>query len=118
MEIYSLFRIGLIHSHIEHNSSYPPLKCLQSIIIEQSAIDSVSQPKLVKAPAWLRVLQISIGAISIILSGYVLAQPGLAIFTAVQILSIVLLFVGIESIAVGALFSSMRLLCLPYRKII
>ena len=91
---------------------------MQSIIMEQSAIDSMSQPKLVKEPNWLRVLQISIGAISIILSGYVLAQPGLAIFTAVQILSIVLLFVGIESIAVGALFSSMRLLCLPYRKII
>jgi uncharacterized membrane protein HdeD (DUF308 family) len=47
------------------------------------------------------VLQISIGAISIILSGYVLVYPGLAIFTAVQILSIVLLIVGIERIAVG-----------------
>ena len=49
----------------------------------------------------MRILQISIGAISIILSGYVLAQPGLAIFTSVKILSIVLLFVGIESTAVG-----------------
>ena len=56
----------------------------------------MSQPQLVKAPTWLRVLQISIGAISIILSGYVLAQPGLAIFTVIRILSIVLLFVGIE----------------------
>jgi len=55
----------------------------------------------VKEPTWLRILQISIGAVSIILSGYVLAQPGLAIFTAVKILSIVLLFVGIESTAVG-----------------
>jgi len=55
----------------------------------------------VKTPNWLRILQISIGAISIILSGYVLAYPGLAIFTAVQILSIVLLIVGIERIAVG-----------------
>jgi uncharacterized membrane protein HdeD (DUF308 family) len=69
--------------------------------MEQNAIDAMSQPQLVKAPTWLRVLQISIGAISIILSGYVLAQPGLAIFTAVQILSIVLLFIGIESIAAG-----------------
>jgi hypothetical protein len=59
----------------------------------------MSQPQLVKSPTWLRVLQISIGAISIILSGYVLAQPGLPIFTAVRILSIVLLFVGIESTA-------------------
>ena len=46
--------------------------------MEQSAIDSVSQPQLVKEPTWLRILQISIGAISIILSGYVLARPGLA----------------------------------------
>ena len=37
------------------------------------------------------------GAISIILSGYVLAQPGLAFFTTIPILSIVLLFVGIRS---------------------
>lgn len=49
----------------------------------------------------MRILQISIGAISIILSGYVLARSGLAIFTAVKILSIVLLFIGIESTAVG-----------------
>jgi uncharacterized membrane protein HdeD (DUF308 family) len=58
--------------------------------------------QIVKTPTWLRILQISIGAISIILSGFVLAYPGLAIFTAVQILSIVLLIVGIERIAVGA----------------
>ena len=77
------------------------MQCTQSFIIEQSAIDSMSQPQLVKAPTWLRVLQVSIGAISIILSGYVLAQPGLTIFTAVRILSIVLLFVGIGSTAVG-----------------
>jgi hypothetical protein len=56
----------------------------------------------VKEPTWLRVLQISIGAISTILPGYVLAQPSLSIFTAVKILSMVLLFVGIESTAVGA----------------
>lgn len=61
----------------------------------------MSQPKLIKAAIWLRVLQISIGAISIVLSGYVLTQASLTIFTAVRILSTVLLFVGIESIAVG-----------------
>ena len=61
----------------------------------------MSQPKLIKAAIWLRVLQISIGAISIVLSGYVLTQPSLTIFTAVRILSTVLLFVGIESITVG-----------------
>jgi hypothetical protein len=56
----------------------------------------------------LRVLQISIGAISIILSGYVLAQPGLAFFTAIRILSKVLLFVGIESTAVGSFSRYLR----------
>ena len=84
------------------------MQCTQSFIIEQSAIDSMSQPQLVKAPTWLRVLQVSIGAISIILSGYVLAQPGLAIFTAVRILSIVLLFVGIGSTTVGTFSRSLR----------
>jgi hypothetical protein len=65
------------------------------------------QPHIVKAPSWLRILQIIIGAISIILSGYVLVLPGLAI-TAVQILSIVLLLVGIESTAVGAFSRYLR----------
>jgi fatty-acid desaturase len=55
----------------------------------------------VKTPAWLRVLQISIGVISIILSGYVLLYPGITVLVAVQILSIVLLIVGIERIAIG-----------------
>ena len=76
--------------------------------MEQNTIDAMSQPQIVKTPTWLRVLQISIGTISIILSGYVLAQPGLAILTAVQILSIVLLFVGIQSIAVGTFSRYLR----------
>ena len=81
---------------------------MHSIIIERSAIDSVSQPQLVKTPTWLRALQVSTGAISIILSGYVLAQPDLGILTAVQILSIVLLFVGIQSTAVGTFSRYLR----------
>ena len=83
---------------------------MHSIIIEQSAIDSMSQPQLVKTPTWLRALQVSTGAISIILSGYVLSQPDLAIFTAVQILSVVLLFAGIQSTAVGAFSRDLRTL--------
>jgi uncharacterized membrane protein HdeD (DUF308 family) len=59
----------------------------------------------VKTRAWLKVLQIGIGVISIILSGYVLVYPGIALLTAVLILSIVLLIVGIERIAIG-IFSS------------
>ena len=113
MDIYSLIRIGLIHSYIGQTlvvmcQANIVMQCTQSFIIEQSAIDSMSQPQLVKTPTWLRVLQVSIGAISIILSGYVLAQPGLAILTAVQILSIVLLFVGIQSIAVGTFSRYLR----------
>jgi len=68
----------------------------------------MSQPGLVKEPNWLRLIQMSIGAISIALSGYVLTQPGLAIFTSIQILSKVLLFVGIESIAVGTFSRYLR----------
>jgi hypothetical protein len=68
----------------------------------------MSQPGLVKEPNWLRLIQMSIGAISIALSGYVLTQPGLAIFTTIQILSKVLLFVGIESIAVGTFSRYLR----------
>jgi hypothetical protein len=68
----------------------------------------MSQPQLVKTPTWLRALQVSTGAISIILSGYVLAQPDLGILTAVQILSVVLLFVGIQSTAVGTFFRYLR----------
>jgi uncharacterized membrane protein HdeD (DUF308 family) len=64
--------------------------------------------QIVKTPAWLRLLQIGIGVISIILSGYVLLYPGVALLTAVLILSIVLLIVGIERIAVGMFFSYHR----------
>jgi hypothetical protein len=112
MDTYILFRIGFIHSHrttlVIRYQAYVVMQCTQSVIIEQNAIDSVSQPQLVKAPTWLRVLQVSTGAISIILSGYVLAQPSLTIFTAVRILSIVLLFVGIESTVVGTFSRSLR----------
>ena len=55
-----------------------------------------------KSPAWLRILQIGIGVIAIILSGYVLVCPGIVPLTAVLILSIVLSIVGIERIAIGA----------------
>lgn len=88
--------------------TYIVMQRMHSIIIKQSAIDSMSEPQLVKTPTWLRALQISTGAISIILSGYVLAQPDLAILTAVRILSIVLLFVGIQSTAVGTFSRYLR----------
>ena len=55
----------------------------------------------VNSPKWLRVLRIGIGAISIALSLMAIAYPGLAIETAVIVLSIVLLIIGIEQIAGG-----------------
>src|SRR5919202_4416072 len=55
----------------------------------------------VNSPNWLRVLRIGIGAISIALSLMAIAYPGLAIETAVIVLSIILLIIGIEQIAGG-----------------
>ena len=65
-------------------------------------MQSAFNPHILRTPSWLRILQIIIGAISIILSGYVLVIPGF------QILSIVLLLVGIESTAVGAFSHYLR----------
>jgi uncharacterized membrane protein HdeD (DUF308 family) len=73
----------------------------QNVFLIYGHINPVIVLQIVKTPAWLRILQISIGVISIILSGYVLLYPGIAVLAAVQILSIVLLIVGIERIAIG-----------------
>lgn len=54
-----------------------------------------------KSPNWLRVAQISLGAISIILSIVVLTFPGIAIYSVIVLLSIALLMVGIERTAIG-----------------
>src|ERR671931_337647 len=54
-----------------------------------------------KSPDWLRLVQVGLGAISIILSIIVLTFPGVALYTVIVILSIVLLMVGIERIAIG-----------------
>jgi uncharacterized membrane protein HdeD (DUF308 family) len=60
----------------------------------------------IKSPSWLRVLQIGLGAISIILSIVILAFPGIAIYTIILMLSVVLLIIGIERIAIGIASSS------------
>jgi uncharacterized membrane protein HdeD (DUF308 family) len=54
-----------------------------------------------KSPDWLRLLQIGLGAISIILSIIALTFPGFAVYTIILILSVVLVMVGIERIAIG-----------------
>ncbi len=55
----------------------------------------------VRSSAWMRALRIGIGAASIALSLVAIAYPGLAIETAVVVVSIILLMLGIEQIAEG-----------------
>jgi uncharacterized membrane protein HdeD (DUF308 family) len=52
-------------------------------------------------PTWLRVLNVTVGAIAIILSAVILIFPGLAIATLVVILSVTLLLIGISSVTFG-----------------
>jgi uncharacterized membrane protein HdeD (DUF308 family) len=54
-----------------------------------------------KSPSWLRLLQIGLGAISIILSIIILTYPGIAIYTVILMFSVALLMVGFERIAIG-----------------
>jgi len=57
--------------------------------------------QITKSPPWLRMLQIVIGGICILLSLVILAYIGPAILTIILILSVILLVIGIERIAVG-----------------
>ncbi len=59
-------------------------------------------PGIVKAPNYLRVAQIVVGAITLVLAGFVLAFPGFAIFLIIVWLSISLLFSGIDGVIIGA----------------
>ena len=54
-------------------------------------------------PTWFRILQIGIGAISVILSMLAIAYPGLAVFSIIVLISIVLLIIGIERVIIGML---------------
>jgi uncharacterized membrane protein HdeD (DUF308 family) len=54
-------------------------------------------------PTWFRILQISIGAVSVILSMLAIAYPGLAVFSIIVLISIVLLIIGIERVIIGML---------------
>jgi uncharacterized membrane protein HdeD (DUF308 family) len=50
---------------------------------------------------WMRFAQIGLGILSIILSGVAIAFPGLTFLSVVILISVVLLFVGIEKIISG-----------------
>ena len=54
-------------------------------------------------PTWFRILQIGIGAVSVILSMLAIAYPGLAVFSIIVLISIVLLIIGIERVIIGVL---------------
>ncbi|MGH9982130.1 MAG: HdeD family acid-resistance protein [Nitrososphaeraceae archaeon] len=61
----------------------------------------MSDSQVVIAPKWLRILQISIGAAAIILSIFIIISPKLGGITAISMVAITLLIVGIERIASG-----------------
>ena len=52
-------------------------------------------------PPWLRMLQIVLGGICVVLSLSILLYIGPAIFVMIIILSVILLVIGIERIAIG-----------------
>jgi Short repeat of unknown function (DUF308) len=57
--------------------------------------------QILRAPPWLRMLQIVLGSISVLLAAIILFVPGSSISTTVLILSITLLVIGIERICFG-----------------
>jgi len=61
----------------------------------------MSDSQVVIAPKWLRIIQITIGAAAIILSIFIIISPNLGGITAISMVAITLLIVGIERIASG-----------------
>ena len=61
----------------------------------------MSNSQVVIAPKWLRILQIIIGAAAIILSIFIIVSPKIGGITAISMVAITLLIVGIERIASG-----------------
>jgi uncharacterized membrane protein HdeD (DUF308 family) len=64
-------------------------------------IDSSVDKDTVKSPSWLRTAQIGLGAIAVILSIAIIANPGLTAVLVVFTASILLLIVGIERVITG-----------------
>ena len=61
----------------------------------------MSNSQVVNAPKWLRIVQITIGAAAIILSISIIVSPKIGGITAISMVAITLLIVGIERIASG-----------------
>ena len=61
----------------------------------------MSNSQVVIAPKWLHILQITIGAAAVILSIFIIISPKLGGITAISMVAITLLIVGIERIASG-----------------
>ena len=55
---------------------------------------------------WLQFLEVGLGAIAIIITIVTLTYPGLATQTIIRLVSIVLLIIGFERIAIGIAFPS------------
>ncbi len=49
-----------------------------------------------KSPMWLRILEIIAGIIIVVLAGYVIANPGVAIATLILFLAIALIIIGVD----------------------
>jgi len=49
-----------------------------------------------KSPMWLRILEIIAGLMIVVLAGYVIAYPGVAIATLILFLAIALIIIGID----------------------
>ena len=58
------------------------------------------------SPRWLQFLEVGLGAIAIIITIVTLTYPGLTTQTIIRLVSIVLLIIGFERIAIGIAFPS------------
>ncbi|MDQ4074249.1 MAG: DUF308 domain-containing protein [Thermoproteota archaeon] len=58
-----------------------------------------------RAPSWFRLLQISIGIVSIVLSILSMLYPGITVLTMIVFISIILIIIGIERVVTGMLGS-------------
>jgi uncharacterized membrane protein HdeD (DUF308 family) len=58
------------------------------------------------SPRWLQFLEIGLGAIAIIITIVTLTYPGITTQTIIRLVSIVLLIIGFERIAIGIAFPS------------
>lgn len=62
-----------------------------------------NKPHAVKVPKSIRIIEIVLGAITVILAGLILADPAFALAFVLIILSMSLLFGGVEGIVIGAI---------------